>query len=30
MALHVSPGDPDSATKAFAELKSKLDNEKIA
>jgi hypothetical protein len=25
MALGIVPGDPDSATKAFADLKTKLD-----
>jgi chromosome segregation ATPase len=28
MALGIVPGDPDSATKAFADLKTELDNEK--
>jgi hypothetical protein len=28
MALGIIPGDPDSATKAFADLKTKLDKEK--
>jgi phage-related tail protein len=30
MALGIVPGDPDSATKAFADLKIELDNEKAA
>jgi hypothetical protein len=30
MALGIFPGDPDSATKAFANLKTKIDNEKAA
>jgi hypothetical protein len=30
MALGIIPGDPDSATKAFADLKTELDNEKAA
>jgi hypothetical protein len=30
MALGVIPGDPDSATKACADLKTELDNEKAA
>jgi GTP1/Obg family GTP-binding protein len=30
MALGIVPDDPDSATKAFADLKTKLDNEKAA
>jgi chromosome segregation ATPase len=30
MALGVIPSDPDSATKAFADLKTELDNEKAA
>jgi chromosome segregation ATPase len=28
MVLGIVPGDPDSATKAFADLKTELDNEK--
>jgi predicted nucleic acid-binding Zn-ribbon protein len=28
MALGIIPGDPDSATKAFADLKTELDKEK--
>jgi hypothetical protein len=28
IALGIVPGDTDSATKAFADLKTKLDNEK--
>jgi hypothetical protein len=28
--LGIVPGDPDSATKAFADLKTELDNEKVA
>jgi archaellum component FlaC len=30
MALGIVPGDPDSVTKAFADLKTELDNEKAA
>jgi chromosome segregation ATPase len=30
MALGIVPGDPDSATKAFADLKTELNNEKAA
>jgi predicted nucleic acid-binding Zn-ribbon protein len=30
MALGIVLGDPDSATKAFADLKTELDNEKAA
>jgi hypothetical protein len=30
MALGIVPSDPDSATKAFADLKTDLDNEKAA
>jgi hypothetical protein len=30
MALGIIPSDSDSATKAFADLKIKLDNEKVA
>jgi hypothetical protein len=30
MALGIVPGDPDSATKAFADLKAKLDKENVA
>jgi hypothetical protein len=30
MALGIIPGDPDSVTKAFANLKIELDNEKAA
>jgi Fic family protein len=30
MALVIFPGDPDSATKAFADLKTELDNKKVA
>jgi hypothetical protein len=30
MALGIIPGDPDSAAKAFANLKAKLDKEKAA
>jgi hypothetical protein len=30
MALDIVLGDPDSATKAFADLKNELDNEKAA
>jgi chromosome segregation ATPase len=30
MALGIVPGNPDSATKAFADLKTELDNEKVA
>jgi hypothetical protein len=30
MALGIIPGDPDSVTKAFANLKTELDNEKAA
>jgi hypothetical protein len=30
MALGTVPGDPDSLTKAFANLKAKLDKEKVA
>jgi chromosome segregation ATPase len=30
MALGIVPGDPYSATKVFADLKNKLDNEKVA
>jgi hypothetical protein len=30
MALDIVPGDPDSVTKAFADLKAELDKEKIA
>jgi hypothetical protein len=30
MALGVVPSDPDSATKAFANLKAKLDKERAA
>jgi hypothetical protein len=30
MALGIVSGDPDSATKAFADLKTELDKEKAA
>jgi phage-related tail protein len=30
MALGIIPGDPNSAAKAFADLKTELDKEKIA
>jgi hypothetical protein len=30
MALGIIPGDPDSAAKAFANLKAKLDREKAS
>jgi hypothetical protein len=30
IALGIVPGDPDSTTKAFADLKIELDNEKVA
>jgi phage-related tail protein len=30
MGLGIVPGDPDSATKAFSDLKTKLDKEKAA
>jgi hypothetical protein len=30
MALGVVPGDPDSTTKAFADLKTDQDNERAA
>jgi hypothetical protein len=30
MALGIVPSDPDSATKAFADLKTELNNEKAA
>jgi hypothetical protein len=30
MALGVVPGDPDSTTKAFADLKTELDMERVA
>jgi hypothetical protein len=30
MALGIVPGDPDSATSAFADLKAKLDKERAA
>jgi hypothetical protein len=30
MALGIIPGDPNSAAKAFADLKIELDKEKIA
>jgi hypothetical protein len=30
MALGIVPGDPDLATKAFADLKTELDKERVA